>query len=173
MLRAVNLPRSGKVAMTDLRRALGALGFADVVTLLQSGNVVFRGGRGTTAALEGRLEAGAQARLVLTTEFFARTAAEWHDIVARNPFAAAAKDDPSHLVVLLLKHPTGPAQVKRLQAAITGPEQVRGSGSHVYMTYPAGIGTSKVTNAVIERHLGARVTGRNWNTVLKLDALVH
>ncbi|MGH7591013.1 MAG: DUF1697 domain-containing protein, partial [Gemmatimonadales bacterium] len=106
-------------------------------------------------------------------EFFVRTAAEWHGVVAQNPFAAAAKDDPAHLVVLLLKRPAAPAQVKHLQAAITGPERVQGSGDHVYMTYPAGIGTSKVTNAVIERHLGARVTGRNWNTVLKLDALVR
>ncbi|MGH7591378.1 MAG: DUF1697 domain-containing protein, partial [Gemmatimonadales bacterium] len=99
MLRAVNLPRSGKVAMADLRGALGLMGFSDVVTLLQSGNVVFRGGRGTTAALEGKLEAGTHDRLGLTTEFFVRTAAEWHGVVAQNPFAAAAKDDPAHLVV--------------------------------------------------------------------------
>lgn len=158
--------------MADLRRALGAMGFSDVATLLQSGNVVFNGS-GPTSALERQLETGARQRLDLTTEFFVRTAKEWHAIVAGNPFATAARDDPSHLVVLLLKEPTGPAQVQQLQAAISGPERVRGSGRHVYMTYPAGIGTSKVTNAVIERHLGARVTGRNWNTVQKLDALVH
>lgn len=159
--------------MADLRRALGTLGFGDVVTLLQSGNVIFRGARGTTAALEDRLEAGALQQLGLSTEFFVRTAAAWHDIVAGNPFPAAARDDPAHLVVLLLKRPTRAPQVRQLQAAITGPERVHGSGTHLYMTYPAGIGTSKVTTAMIERSLGTRVTGRNWNTVLKLDALVH
>lgn len=154
--------------MADLREAIGALGFADVTTLLQSGNVVFGGGSGPTAAMERRLEAAAHRTLGLATEFFIRSGAEWRDIISGNPFPAAARDDPAHLVVLLIKRSTGAAQVKRLQAAITGPERVRGSGRHVYMIYPAGIGTSKVTNALIERHLGASVTGRNWNTVQKL-----
>lgn len=158
--------------MADLRHAIATLGFADVTTLLQSGNVVFRGGTGSTAAMEGRLEAAAQRLLGLTTEFCVRTGAEWRDIIAENPFPAAARDDPAHLVVLLIKGTTAAAQVKRLQAAISGPERVEGSGRQVYMTYPAGIGTSKVTNALIERHLGAPVTGRNWNTVRKLGLAV-
>lgn len=167
MLRAVNVSGTGKVAMADLRHAVGMLGYTDVTTLLQSGNVVFRGGAGSTAAIEGRLEAMARQALGLTTEFFVRTRTEWRGIISANPFPAAARDDPAHLVVLFIKG-TAAARVRRLQAAITGPEQVGGSGRQVYMIYPAGIGTSKVTNAVIERHLGARVTGRNWNTVCKL-----
>ena len=154
--------------MADLRHAIGTLGFADVTTLLQSGNVVFRDGTGSTAAMEARLEAVAERTLGLTTEFCVRTRAQWRDIIAENPFPAAARDDPAHLVVLLIKGTAAAAQVRRLQSAISGPERVEGSGRQVYMTYPAGIGTSKVTSALIERHLGAPVTGRNWNTVRKL-----
>jgi uncharacterized protein (DUF1697 family) len=57
-----------------------------------------------------------------------------------------------------------------LQAGIKGPEVVRCAGRHAYLTYPAGIGESRLTNAVIERALGTRGTARNWNTVVKLEA---
>lgn len=46
-------------------------------------------------------------------------------------------------------------------------------GRHAYIVYPDGIGRSKLTTALIEKHLGTRVTGRNWNTVRKLATLSH
>jgi uncharacterized protein (DUF1697 family) len=72
-----------------------------------------------------------------------------------------------------LKSPPKPAAVKALQAAIRGPEQIAVRGRELYATYPAGIGRSKLTVALIEQKLGVRGTGRNWNTVLKLAALVQ
>jgi len=63
--------------------------------------------------------------------------------------------------------------VTALKAAIRGPELVRAQGKQLYLIYPAGIGRSKLTAALIEKHLGTRGTGRNWNTVLKLAALVR
>ena len=58
-----------------------------------------------------------------------------------------------------------------LQAAITGRVRVRAKGKQASIVYPDGIGRSRITNALVERKLGSRGTGRNWNTVLKLDAL--
>jgi uncharacterized protein (DUF1697 family) len=94
----------------------------------------------------------------------------WH-IVESNPFPKEAKTDPGHLVAMCLKETPETADVRALQAAIAGPEIVRAKGSHLYIVYPAGIGTSRLTNAFIERKLGTRGTARNWNTVLKLQAL--
>jgi uncharacterized protein (DUF1697 family) len=50
---------------------------------------------------------------------------------------------------------------------------VRGRDRHLYIVYPTGMGTSKLTNTVIERVLGTRGTARNWNTVTRLAALVR
>ena len=72
---------------------------------------------------------------------------------------------------MCLKDATTAKRVEALQAAITGPEVVRAGKTHVYITYPAGIGTSRLTNAMIDKALGTRGTGRNWNTVLKLGEL--
>ena len=61
--------------------------------------------------------------------------------------------------------------MKALQQAIKGREVVRAKGRFAYIVYPDGIGRSKLTSALIEKMLGTRGTGRNWNTVLKLAAL--
>jgi uncharacterized protein (DUF1697 family) len=171
LLRAINLAGHQPVAMADLRSWLTGLGFTDARSLLQSGNLVFRGGRRTGARLEGFLEAEAKKWLGLETAFFARTAREWQAIVSGNPFRAEAERDPAHLLVLFLKDAPAAADVRALQAAITGPEEVHADGPHAYIVYPDGVGRSRLTHALIERKLGTRGTGRNWNTVLKLAAL--
>ena len=170
-LRAVNVGGSGKIAMADLHAWLMKLGFVNPETLLQSGNVLFRGGSLTGAALEQQLEREAEKRLGLQTDFFVRTIEEWEEVIAHNPFRDAAKNDASHLVVAVLKSAPTASQVKALETAIKDRERVRAYGRHAYIIYPDGIGTSKLTLPVIERHLGARGTCRNWNTTLKMAKL--
>lgn len=171
LLRAINVGGHAKVAMADLRACFVTLGFKDAQTLLQTGNVVFSGARQAGASLERQLEAAAAKRLGLRTDFMVRTSQEWDALVAANPFPDMAARDPSHLVAMFLKDDADPKKVKALQAAITGREVVRARGKQAYITYPDGIGTSRLTNALLERALGTSSTGRNWNTVLKVAAL--
>ncbi|HUL54774.1 MAG TPA: DUF1697 domain-containing protein [Opitutaceae bacterium] len=170
-LRAVNVGGTGTITMAALRTWLAGLGFVDVRTLLQSGNIIFRGSaRRRGAGLERFLEAEARKRLGLATDFLVRTAEEWTDVIAGNPFADAAQRDPAHLLVVVLKAAPTSVQAQALQAAIRGRELVRVCGRELYAVYPDGIGRSKLTLPLIEKHLGARGTGRNWNTVLKMAA---
>ena len=171
LLRAVNLPAHNKVGMTDLRELVTALGFEDARTLLQSGNIVFRGEARRSDQLERELELAAAKRLGLSTDFFVRSAAEWQAIIDANPFPKEAKADPSHLVAVVLKGGASAKNVTALQQAIKGRERVVATGTCAYIVYPDGIGRSKVTSALIEKLLGTRGTARNWNTVLKLAAL--
>jgi uncharacterized protein (DUF1697 family) len=171
LLRAINLPAHNKVTMSDLRDLLAQLGFGDPRSLLQSGNLVFQSPTRTGAALERFLEAEAQKRLGLSTDFMVRTAREWDTVVAHNPFTDEAKRDPAHLLVMFLKDAPDAQAVKLVNAAITGREIVRADGKHAYIVYPDGVGRSRLTTAIIEKKLGTRGTGRNWKTVLKLGAL--
>jgi uncharacterized protein (DUF1697 family) len=171
LLRGVNVGGNQMVAMADLRAMFGRLGLGEARSLLQSGNIVFESEGRTTAQLEAMLEAEAMKRFKLPAPFFVRTAREWEAAVAANPFPAAAKSDPGHLVVLFLKKAPVPAVIQSLQAAIVGREQVQAAGRQAYIIYSDGIGRSRLTPGIIEAKLGQRGTGRNWNTVLKLAAL--
>jgi uncharacterized protein (DUF1697 family) len=171
LLRAVNLGSYNAVAMAHLRDFLARLGLDDPRTILQSGNAVFRSGKQPPAAVERLLETEAAKQLGLQTDFFVRTAKEWGNLVAANPFPEEAERDPAHLVVICLKAAPEAKAVAVLQASITGREVVRAVGRQAYVVYPDGIGRSRLTIALIEKKLGTRGTGRNWNTVLKLAAL--
>ena len=97
---------------------------------------------------------------------------EWaKEVIKNNPFREEAKRDPSHLVAFLLKDAPDAQNVAALQAAIKGPEIARAKGRQAYIVYPDGIGRSRLTSTLIERKIGTRATGRNWNTVLRLGAL--
>ena len=172
LLRAVNVGGI-KVSMADLKALLADLGFEDVRTLLNSGNVVFRSKSQTEPDLEKLLETEFAKRAGRPTEFFVRTAEEWKSIVARNPMTNEARRDPGHLLVVVLKRAPSDREVEELRAAIVGPEVVKADGKQAYIYYPAGVGQSKLTAKLIEKKLDSPGTGRNWNTVLKLATMVE
>jgi uncharacterized protein (DUF1697 family) len=173
LLRAINVGGRNLVPMSGLRELLEGLGFAGARSLLQSGNLVFQSGRRQGTNLERLLEVETEKRFKAAADYLVRSADEWDTIVADNPFPKEAERDPGHLLVMCLKKAPEASDVKALEAAIKGPEIVRAEGKQLYLVYPAGIGTSKLTNTLIEKKLGTRGTGRNWNTVLKLGALAR
>ena len=170
LLRAVNVGAHNPVAMGDLCAMAAKLGLLEPRTLLQSGNLIFRSDAPATGRLEQLLEAAAAKHLGLRTDFYVRTAREWQAIIAGNPFPKESRTDPSHLLVMSFKRSLEPAAVGALQKAITGREVVRARGREAYITYPDGIGTSRLTAGLIARMLGQEGTARNWNTVGKLGA---
>ncbi len=171
LLRGVNVGGHKAVAMAELRALAADLGLGQPRTLLQSGNLVFHDDDRSGAALEALLQEAALRRLGLETTIVVRDHAEWSDAVATNPFKAEAIADPGHLLLMALKSAPGPTGPQALNDAIKGRERVKVRGRHAWLVYPDGVGDSRLTNAVIERCLGVRGTARNWNTVLKLEAL--
>jgi uncharacterized protein (DUF1697 family) len=169
-LRAINVG-GAKVAMADLRGLMVVLGLRNGRTLLNTGNLIFESDE-PSDALEAVLKREAEARLGLKTEFIIRSGAELEAVVSNNPYPREAVEDPSHLVVLFASGPVSASGSESLRGAIRGREVFAGSRRDLYVYYPDGIGHSKLTNQLIERHLGVRVTGRNWNTVRKLTGVV-
>jgi uncharacterized protein (DUF1697 family) len=171
LLRAINLAGRNVVPMAGLRDMLTRLGLTEPRSLLQSGNVLFQSRPRTAAQLEKTLEAELKKQFAVDTDFMVRSADEWRALVECNPFPKEAARDPGHLLVFCLKDAPDAASVKALQAAIKGREVVRAVGRQAYIVFPDGVGRSRLTSTVIEKHLGTRGTGRNWNTVAKLHAL--
>jgi uncharacterized protein (DUF1697 family) len=173
LLRAVNVAGSGILKMADLKALCEEIGFGDVRTLLQSGNVVF------TATETDKVVAKKLADAIEKSHGFrpavaVRTAAEIADAIKRNPFRAETKADPRFVVVGFLAGSPAAGAAARI-AAVKGAagERLKLSGRELYAHYPEGQGRSKVTNAVLERALGVPVTVRNWNTVTKLSAMLE
>jgi len=171
LLRAINVGGRNMIAMSQLRDLCTDLDLTGAQTLLQSGNLIFQSVKRSERALERLLEMETAKRLGVTADFMVRSAPDLEKIIAHNPFPKEAKSDPGHLVVMFLKGTATTKSVDDLRAAIRGPEVVHAYEKQLFVTYPAGIGRSKLTNSLIEKKLTTRGTGRNWNTVLKLASL--
>ena len=156
--------------MADVRRVFENAGFGEVRSLLQSGNLVFDAGEADDAAIETTIEQALFAELGLRTEVIVRCGEAWRAMIAANPFPDEAKADPSHLVAMVLKM-APPASADEALSAAAGPERVHLTEACAYIYYPEGIADSRLIGSVLDRALGVRGTGRNWNTVQKLAVL--
>lgn len=163
MLRAIS-PMNLK--MPDLRRVLEGLGYEDVQTLLTSGNAVF-GTNDRQAAAETKVEAALERELGLKTEAFVRDLRQLKAAMKANPYGEQARDDPSHLLVMFTRG-RAKRDLSPLEKYCTQGERLELGPNCAYLSYPAGIGTSKLSINALEKHLGVRGTGRNWNTVRRL-----
>lgn len=166
LLRGINVGGHAPVPMAELRELCVELGFEEVRTYIQSGNVVFRSD-GDRERVRQRLVRGIQERFGHQVPVVARTADELEEVVDTHPFAREGHDEKT-LHVGFLEVAPGPAVVAALPEAPPGPERFRVQGAHVHLHYPEGVGRSKLTGAWFERGLGTRMTMRNWRTVNRL-----
>ena len=120
-----------------------------------------------------QLETELHGRLALRTDVYVRSDQAWKALIAANPFPEFAAGDPGRLMVQFLKDTPDKKHVGALRAAVRGLEQIRAESRQLYMTYPDGVAGSKLTNNLVEKTLGERVTARSWTTVLALDAAME
>jgi len=171
LLRAVNVG-GRKVLKDDLLGLAQDLGFDEAKTLLASGNLVLWGKSGSDADIEKRLEDGLERRMGLRTDFMVRTPAELKAVIGANPFADQARERPNHLLVNFLKAPIAAGDLAVLREAITGREQIHAEGRELYIDFRDGIGESTLDRDWKKTKKSPVGTTRNWNTVLKLAAMV-
>ena len=166
LLRGINVGKAKRVAMADLRTLFEGLGFTDVRTLLNSGNVVFTSKRAVspTRIEKALLEAtGVAARVTVVTT------AEFAAVVAENPLLDVA-DNPSRFLIAFLHQPTDLAKLEPLETQDWSPEVLALGDRVAYLWCPDSILESPLA-AAVGRALKDGVTSRNWATVLKLHAL--
>lgn len=168
MLRGVNVGAHHRMKMSDLRAVYESLGLKDLETYVQSGNVVFETSERNLASLRKRLEDAIETRFGFRAQVVFRTTTELRQTIAKNPFRERDGIEPSKLLVLFaIGGPSAEAREKvlKIKAEL---EELRMEGEEVYVYFPNGMGTSKLTPAMIEKALQLPGTGRNWNTVTKL-----
>jgi uncharacterized protein (DUF1697 family) len=168
LLRGINV--GGKVLkMADLRRAVAELGFEDVQTYLQSGNLVFKAPKAGNGELARSIADAIRAHMAMDVTVMVRDAAEWTGIVAGNPYPQA-HESPKTVHTFVLDAMPEAARLETLAAKETGCEEWRIVDGTLYLHTPDGFGKS-VLGGIIERILKVPMTARNWNTVLALEEL--
>ena len=157
--------------MADLRALVEGLGFRDVRTLLNSGNIVFSAPNDERGDVAVRIEKALVARLGVNPRVTVLTGNEVAAAVHGNPFADVA-DNPSRLLVMVLRTPSDQDRLKPLLRKRWGPEALALGKRVAYLWCANGVGRSKLW-VEVDRALEHSGTARNIATMTKLLALVE
>jgi uncharacterized protein (DUF1697 family) len=155
--------------MKDLAAMFGDAGCSEVVTYIQSGNVVFRATEACAARVPSAIAKAIANDFRFGSPVILRTAAEIRAVARGNPFlrgGASADFDPMH-VMFLADRPTR-ARVAALDPNRSPPDEFQVVGREIYLRCPNGAGGTKLSNAYFDAKLATTSTMRNWRTVLKL-----
>jgi uncharacterized protein (DUF1697 family) len=170
LLRGVNVGGKKRVPMVDLCKVAAGLGWRDVSSYIQSGNLTFTA-EGTAAAAETALEGAIARKFGFPVEVIVRRRDAWLRHAAGSPFPEAEATHPQTLLLGLAKAKPRPDAAAKLAPYATSGERIAVIADGIWIDFHQSIGQSKLTPAVLDRAVGSTVTARNWRTVQKLAEL--
>jgi uncharacterized protein (DUF1697 family) len=172
ILRGINVSGQKKILMADLKLLYEQLDFQNVVTYIQSGNVIFDSELKSKAELKTKIESRIEEKYHFHVPVELRTNRDFEDIINNCPFAPVDldKDGTKILVTFLSSKPTKANIAKTLEYVVL-PEKLIIRDKEIYLHCPKGYGKSKLSNTFLENILGVKATTRNWKSVYKLHEL--
>lgn len=172
LLRGINVGGHKKIKMVDLRALLLELGLRDVVTYIQSGNIVFDPSGKSESELISTIEAGIDEAFGFEVPAVIRSHEELARIIRDSPFGPVdLATEGTHYGVSFLESPPTEDRAALLETLVVLPERLVVREREVYLHCPNGFGQSKLPSNAIESKLRVRATARNWKSLIKLYEL--
>ena len=168
LLRGINIGPHKRMKMEKLRASCEALGFGQVQTLIQSGNVVFQTAKLSPEALSRKIEQQVVCDFGFSAAVITRTKDELRKIMDKNPLVAEHGIETAKLHVVFLPKSPEPAAIRKLESLTLAPDKVHHAGKETYFYFPKGVSGSSLWKHPLDRVMGVAGTMRNWNTVTKL-----
>jgi uncharacterized protein (DUF1697 family) len=172
LFRGINVGGHYKIKMLELKNLHEALGLKNVLTYIQSGNVIFKSDDSDVTHIRQQLSESVAQTFGFHVEIIVRTSSELQEIIAKNPFQGQQDKEAQWVTVMFLATAPDHAAQENLLKTYVGPEEIFFLGKEVYIYYTNGIGRSKLSNSFIEKKLKVEGTTRNWNTLLQLQEMV-
>lgn len=171
MLRGINVGGHKKIKMDTLRKSFEALGFEQVKTYIQSGNVVFKANKLSPAALSLKIEERILSDFGFSASVISRTDDEIANAIKNNPFVNQSGIDPEKLHIAFLSDAPAPSALNKLAALTLEPDQSRCLGKEVYLYFPNGVSGGSLWKHPLDGVLSVVTTTRNWKTVNCLNQM--
>lgn len=156
-----------RLKMTDLKAALEAEGFANVATVVASGNVLFEHARAGDAALARDIEKIVSERFGIASFAAVRSRDELDRALRNNPFATDG--EPRYVHTIFLEEPLQAEAVEAFAAGFDGPERIAAGGRELFIDYATGVARSRIDQALRKaRLIKGRATARNIRSLARI-----
>lgn len=173
LLRGINVSGKNPVPMARLKETFTALGFAEVKTYLQSGNVVFQTKKTSPTKLAGEIEAAIKSDFAHQVSVLVLTPEQLDAVANDNPLWPKSGGEESHFHATFLFDSVTKSTFDALKLPAAEGERAILSKGIVLLHCPHGYGRTKLNNTWFEKALKVRATTRNWRTVLALQKLTE
>ena len=171
ILRGINVGGKRKILMADLKALFHVLGFSDIKTYIQSGNVIFSVTENADDLLIAfNIEQAIFQEFGFDVPVIIRDATELGRLVSKNPFLKE-DSDIKQLHVTFLNQLPSEEDLQQTQTYLFEPDQFSIDQKEVFIYCDGKYHQSKLTNNFFEQKLKVKATTRNWKTVLKLIEL--
>ena len=170
LLRGINVSGQKIIKMSDLKSLFEDLGFHDVATYIQSGNVVFSSKEKSGEKLEAKISSTIKNKFGFDAQVVVINPEEIEYVLKNNPFIKRKKDT-NKLCVTFLSETPSVVNIEKLSAINYSPEEYFIEGKHIYLFVPNGFGKAKLNINLFENKLKVVGTSRNWKTVKALSEL--
>lgn len=176
LLRGINVGGRNKVAMSELRAAFEAHGFADVGTYIQSGNVVFTSDAARKSleadSLETEVETMLEARFGIPLVVVIRSHRQMRSVIADRPAGFGEEPQRFHSDCVFLKEPLTSAEAMRVVGIREGVDQAWPGPGVIYFARLSALRTKSRMNKIVGTPEYRRMTIRNWATTTRLLSLL-
>lgn len=171
LLRGINVGGHNKLKMEVLRSFCEELGWENVQTYIQSGNIIFHALESDTQKLEKLLSNKLKSHLNLVVPVIVLESAQLKEIFLHNPFLIERNLNPTMQHVTILQAETQPEQITSIDYKMFSPDEFIIRGRAIYLFLPNGFTHTKYTNTFFEKKFNTQATARNWKTIQKLVEL--
>ena len=168
LLRGINVGGNNIIKMTDLKACFESLGFKDVRTYIQSGNVLFRVAGSNQAALTKRIETALSKSFNYKSRVVVRSQKQMQAIVAKAPKGFGSDQDTYRYDVLFLKDPLTAAKAMKSVSMKEGIDEAYAGKGVLYFSRLISKATQSHLNRIASMPVYQSMTIRNWNTTTKL-----
>ncbi len=172
ILRGINVGGKRKILMADLKELFSEIGFADIQTYIQSGNVIFNTKRkDDNIELANKIEQSIAKNYDFKVPVIVRNVEELNEAISNNPFFE--KNDIERLHLTFLKEVPETEKLDKIKTYDYSPDKFEIKDKNVFVYCSGKYSDSKLTNKFFESKLKVLATTRNWKTVLKLLELLN
>ncbi|MEO6902005.1 MAG: DUF1697 domain-containing protein [Bacteroidia bacterium] len=171
ILRGINVSGHRMIKMQALKELLSSLGFQNIQTYIQSGNIVFQYKKTDHQKLEKKIANAIIDKFTFDVPVIVMELCEFQQIIVGNPFVKDKTKDLAYLHVTFLAGKPDLKSFNKIKEGFYQPDEFYFVSKAIYLYCPTSYSNSKLTNGFFEKKLKITATTRNWKTINEIQNL--
>lgn len=168
LLRGINVGGNKKIKMDSLRDGFSSLGYTNIKTYIQSGNILFCSKEEDKTKLEREISSMIMDKYGFDVPVLVLNSYELNEVINNNPFSDSNNYNKDFIHITFLSNEVKEINYKEIESKKESEDEYKIINKAIYLYLQKGYGNTKIHNNFFEKLLKTQATTRNWKTCLEL-----